>query len=429
MKTPKMPFPFSSQPVRRNGASRSGGAKSGSGGNRWKAQNLAYSERAQARSSEKRSSSMPGSRVSGGGSRDSSDLDLVSALGARAANQSSSATLLRDGNSLDPGKAGGRTGGRIRMDSPKSVRTGPRVKAIPNAPRYRPNARPVNWRAIFLTTFVVLIAAYSLTFLFSSPTLALRSVEIDGVSPATAQLLQADMPGEPIGSNVFRYALANRRAIRKSIGGAEADFKTVGIGIHLPHTLVVTIVKRAPVALLVVGGESWALDNRGIPIRRGDDSEIAGMALPRIEAERNVGESNPVPALGRDLSSELAQQVSDGLAILKALRGQPGLSSVHTVRLDSLRNATLVLSNNLLIKLGQPIQIAPKLALANTLMQQHPDVAAQADYIDVSYPERPAMLPKGTVVKPAAPSAADTAQSAGPDSGATQTSQAGSAPQ
>ena len=399
MKPPKLPFSFSSKPARRNGAPRARIA-GGAGGNRWETQSSKHSERSQARTSQLASSSVLGQRERSRAARDSFDLDLVSALSARATRQSNATTPRQSSETLPLGRSASRTGGRIRMDSPKSVRMGPRTKAIPNAPRYRPNARPANWRAIFLTTLTVLIVSYGLTYLFTSPTLALRSVEIDGVPPATAQLLQADMPGDPLGSNVLRYALANHRAIRKSIGGAEADFKSVSIGIHLPHTLVVTIVKRTPVALLSLSGQSWALDERGIPIRLGDDPQVSGLSLPRLEVEADPGAGGATPSLGRALPSNLDQQVTDGYRLLKALRGQAGLSTVSAVQIDKLRNVTLLLPDNLSIKLGQPIEISSKLALANTLMQQHPDIAQQAAYIDVSYPARPAMLPRSAVVQP-----------------------------
>ena len=246
--------------------------------------------------------------------------------------------------------------------------------------------------------------------------MALHSVEIDGVSPATAQLLLTDLPGDPLGSNLLRYALANHRAIRSSIGGAEADFKSVSIGIHLPHTLVVTIVKRTPVALLTVGGQTWALDERGTPIRRGDDPEIADLMLPRLELE--TGGSIAPLSLGRPLPSGLAQQVTDGYSLMKALRGQPRLSTVQAIQVDALRNATLSLPDNLSIKLGQPIEINDKLALANTLMQQHPDIARQAAYIDVTYPARPAMMPRGAKTDPVTPALPDTGVDAGSGSSA-----------
>jgi cell division septal protein FtsQ len=68
---------------------------------------------------------------------------------------------------------------------------------------------------------------------------------------------------------------------------------------------------------------------------------------------------------------------------------------VSSIVVDKFQNLGLNMNNDLRIKLGQPTQLRDKLSEVAILLSQRPDIGAQAEYVDVSYPARPAMMPKG----------------------------------
>ena len=322
--------------------------------------------------------STPGSR----------DLDLTAALKARptpavaAAPQSNSVSR----------RPGIRTGGRIRMDTPKSTRPGPRRRPILE-PRYKKNGRAINWRGILGGGLAAGLIIGSTVYAFTTPKLAIRSVDIDGVPPAEAAQLRSEIPVDPHGRNVLLYWLIRGSSIRQMMATARPDFASAGVGIRFPHTLTVHIVDRTPFALLAAGengeGGVWVLDSRGVPIFdvSGPMSRPAGLPKIEIDSAQSV-------SLGQQLPGQMAAQVASAYNLLQTLKSVPELGTVGSIRVDKMSNLGLNMTNHLSIRLGQPTGLADKLTLVAGLLSQRPDIAAQAAYLDVSYPARPAMMPK-----------------------------------
>ena len=363
------------------------------------------------------------------------DLDLTAALlRERRALHGESASRPHGGR-----RPALRTGGRIRMDAPKSTNGGPRHTPIPGAPRYRRNRKPTNWIGIFVGTVCAIGASVGLFTLLTSKVFLVHSVDITGVAPARAVWLRQRLPFDPVGSNVFCFMVAHGRATEQFAASARPNFESAAIGIRLPNVITLQIVKRQPFALLSIGpggvdGE-YILDNRGVPILsagkgtrpigiptieliESDDSAVHAPAVevakpPIVQAPVAVAVSPPpTVVLGQLPAPDLAARISAGYELLRAVRGDSAIGPVVSIDVDKFGDVGFKMASNLRIRLGQPTQLGDKLSLVSSLLAQHPEIVAQAQYIDVSYIQRPAMMPKAAANANGS-SAAPTASPAG----------------
>lgn len=140
-----------------------------------------------------------------------------------------------------------------------------------------------------------------------------------------------------------------------------------------PHTLRVTIVPELPVAVLHRGRETWLVSARGRAIRRIAPGTRLG--LPRIW----------VPAAAQvEPGAFLA--AADGGAEAKALalaRGFPARFSTVSFSHDEL---TMDLRLGVQLRMGEPVDVRLKLAVARRALRVLPPGTT---YLDVSLPQRP----------------------------------------
>jgi cell division protein FtsQ len=140
-----------------------------------------------------------------------------------------------------------------------------------------------------------------------------------------------------------------------------------------PHTLRVTVVPEVPVAVLHRGKETWLVSARGRTIER--IPRRTEPLLPRIW----VPTAAPV-APGAFLAPD------DGGAAARALalaQGFPARVSTATLSHGEL---TLRLRAGLELRLGDPVDVRLKLAVARRALRVLP---AGSTYLDVAVPQRP----------------------------------------
>jgi cell division septal protein FtsQ len=277
------------------------------------------------------------------------------------------------------------------MDAPVSIHAAPRGPI--NQPRHRRNRKSKNVAATIVAALSAIALAVGSVYLFLTPKLAIQRIEITGVPARQAAWLRSRIPVDPIGWNLPAYLVANGGVLQRAMASAMPNFASASVGFRLPHTLRVNIVNRIPYALLAVGSgpqaQVWVLDVRGTPIFDLTGTPNRPPGLFKIE----LAGAQPV-VLGKPLPAGAAAQVGEAYSLFKMLGAIPGMGQIASIQVDNLSNLGLNMSNNLRIKLGQPTGLTDKLTLVADLMSERPDIVAKAAYIDVSYPARPAMMPK-----------------------------------
>lgn len=144
-----------------------------------------------------------------------------------------------------------------------------------------------------------------------------------------------------------------------------------------PHSLRVTIVSERPLARVFRSGGAWLVSERGRVIRRLTEK---GGPYPRF---RLAGAGPLTP--GQTLSDPAALLALEALARLPA----DFPARVRAVKVGGGR-AILVLPNRAELRLGEPLDLALKLAVAARVLDSltHDEWASLA-YVDVSLPDRP----------------------------------------
>jgi cell division septal protein FtsQ len=147
-----------------------------------------------------------------------------------------------------------------------------------------------------------------------------------------------------------------------------------------PHTLVVTVVRERPAAILRRGKEAWLVSDRGRVIRPYEGG-ARGKGLARVWVPRAVA-----AAPGATLDHPPALRAVRALAA-HAREGSP--LRVTDVRAGPAE-LTFVLSSKLELRLGDLRALPLKLAVAAEIVPTlAPPAAGGPAYLDVSLPDRP----------------------------------------
>jgi cell division protein FtsQ len=197
---------------------------------------------------------------------------------------------------------------------------------------------------------------------------ALRTVEVSGAPAPVARQVNRVLERE-VGTSLVEVDTDRlRHAVEKlpTVVSAELDRA-------FPHAIRVAVVPERPVLVVRRGAESWLVSARGRVM--GTIVQGRRAALPRLWVRREV-DLEPGALLGGDPAVAVA-----AVAPLRSTR----LGRVATVRTGK-DGLTLALRRGLLVRLGEPVSIRLKLAIAARVL---PLLAPETVYLDVSVPDRP----------------------------------------
>ncbi len=219
--------------------------------------------------------------------------------------------------------------------------------------------------AILLASLVAWIVARE------SSLFAVRTVQVDGASPAVA-------------ARVKRVLAANTGQSLLKLDGAvvEAAVERIPFVAHasvdraFPHGLRIAIVQERGVALVRHGADTWVVSSRGRVIKTVAPSRRSLSRLPRIWV---TGDTEPV--VGEIVTGELAT-AARAVVVASEAKLSTRVSKV-VVSEDTL---TVRLRSGLELLLGAPTDADLKLAVAARVLRRLP---AGTVYLDVSVPERP----------------------------------------
>jgi cell division protein FtsQ len=229
-------------------------------------------------------------------------------------------------------------------------------------------------RSLIVGAGLVALAAGLYGIARESSMFAVRTIEVEGASPAVAaevRTVLTSLDGESLVA-VDGASVSNRVDGISSVRSSVVDRS-------FPHTLRVRIVPEIPVAVLRRGGESWLVSARGrviMLVDRGTQPELPRIWLPtRTElAKGALLNDEPGALAARSLAAFVGSGFPQRIAFVRALDGQ----------------ITLGLRGGLEIMLGPPVDLRLKIEIARGIL---PLLALPAhggpDYLDITVPERP----------------------------------------
>jgi len=198
------------------------------------------------------------------------------------------------------------------------------------------------------------LAAEAVHALFSSPRLAIRTVELRGDQQVCAQI--AGSLHLPPGTNFF---LAPTKRLARQIANIPA-VRAVRVARDFPGRLVVTVERREPVAVIRSEDQALLVDAQGViyEIR----NEWA-WGLPELVAPHLVGE-------GRSATSPAAKaEVAKLLGVLRAF-GQNPQFKLTRLELHRGEEITVALESGTEVRLGTEHQLATKIRLLDAVLRQ-----------------------------------------------------------
>ena len=198
---------------------------------------------------------------------------------------------------------------------------------------------------------------------------AVRTIDVAGAPPEVAVQVRRALTTTR-GTSLLKVDLdASLRTVEALSTVASARFDRA-----YPHTLRVVVVPEKAVAVVRQGANSYLVSESGRVIAR--SARHGHAALARIWVKRSVD-----IRLGAITEGDLRTAVT-AVAPLAGSRF-PGRVSSVTATPDAL---TLRLRSGLEVRLGDPLDVALKLAVAARVI---PLLPAETPYLDVAVPERP----------------------------------------
>jgi cell division protein FtsQ len=231
----------------------------------------------------------------------------------------------------------------------------------------RVTPRPTR-RSLAIGAGIIAVAAGAYFLARETSMFAVRRIEVAGGSPAErAAVVRALSPLE--GTSMLALdggALVRRVDALPTIVSASYDRA-------FPHTLRLTIVPERPVAVLHRGRETWLVSARGrvitpIPNRTRTD-------LPRIWVPTAAA-----VAQAAFLSADEGGVAARALALAAGFPTRVATASLVHGEL------TFILRSGLELRLGEPVDLRLKLAIARRAL---PLLAPGTTYLDVAVPGRP----------------------------------------
>jgi cell division protein FtsQ len=251
---------------------------------------------------------------------------------------------------------------------------GEKVLALPRKRRLVVLRFAPSGRSLALGAAIALAGGGLYAVARESPLFAVERIEVDGAPPALVTRVRRalrDYDGRSL-------VAVDASAVAQRIDGLSAIRRSV-VDRAFPHTLRIRVTPELPVAVLRRGTESWLVSGRGrviapVPLR-------THRAFPRIwlpvGTEIQVGAllgDQPGALAARSLAAFVGSGFTSRIAFVRALDGQ----------------ITLGLRGGLEIRLGAPVGLQLKIAIARSIL---PTLALPGrggpDYLDLAVPERP----------------------------------------
>jgi cell division protein FtsQ len=225
--------------------------------------------------------------------------------------------------------------------------------------RRQRSRRLVALRRVLIVVAVLTLGLGAGWTLLYSHWLALQSIDVKGVHLLTSRQIE-QAAALPTGHALVRLDLgAARERIEQipAVGG-------VTVSRRWPHSVVITVTERTPVAIVEDSGAVRAVDGTGAEFKLKGDQR----GLPSLVVDPEGGALDDAAEVAANLPAEIARRVSE-------------------VRADSIDSITLALHGGDEVMWGSAADSARKAEVLAILLR-HP-----ATSYDVSVPDQPTMTP------------------------------------
>jgi len=253
-------------------------------------------------------------------------------------------------------------------------RVGEKVLSLPRKRRLDVLRFTPSGRSLLSGVALVLVAVGLYGLARETSMFAVGTIRIEGAPPAVAADVRRELrryDGQSlvtVDANVVEQRLDGLPTVRSSV-----------IDRSFPHTLRVRVVPEIPVAVLRRGADSFLVSARGrviAPVALGTHRPLPRIWLP-VRTELDIGSLLGGEAGGlaaRSLAAFVGSGFTNRITFVRALDGQ----------------ITLGLLGGLEIRLGVPVELRVKIAIAHGIV---PRLALPSeggpDYLDIAVPERP----------------------------------------
>lgn len=225
-------------------------------------------------------------------------------------------------------------------------------------------------RSLLVCFAIIGFAAGAYAVARETPVFAVRTVEVEGAPPDVAADVRVALAADR-GKSLL--ALSRDDAVARvealpSVIAARADRS-------FPNTLRIVVRPERPVAVLRRGRDSWLVSARGRVVRRVARSGNRG--LPRVWIPRAA-----TVAVGSILDDRGGGVAARAVALLQST----GVGGVRGAVLSERDGLVFVLRSGVEVRLGAPVDVALKLAVARRIV---PLLPQGSKLLDLSVPERP----------------------------------------
>jgi len=247
---------------------------------------------------------------------------------------------------------------------------------------YIRKARRKRFSLLGLGLFLVFCLSLSLYFFLNSAFFNLRNIEVTGCQTIPEKQV-IDLSGLALGTNLFH--LDTSVALQKI--ELHPVVKTARIYRRLPHTLLIKVEERVPVALVVGAGCYLAVDSEGIYLRKGEDllNELTLPVISGLKVEENVSPGANLTTLGLEAALTLIKEMDETF-----------LKNVAEIKAASPYSLTFNMLQGVEIRFGEPEDVERKLGLIKELLFENGQVINDqtVEYIDLRYNSLPVIKRK-----------------------------------
>ncbi|BCV20890.1 cell division protein FtsQ/DivIB [Moorella sp. Hama-1] len=213
------------------------------------------------------------------------------------------------------------------------------------------------------------LAITALFYFIHSGFFSLENIVITGNDHIATTDLEG-LLGVTRGTNLWQLdtgTLARRLATHPLVAGAQVSRRW-------PHTLLVRIQERVPVALLVADGSFLLVDATGMVMER--VSQVGSLNLPLISGLDKLAKIGPGSRIDNPA-------LAAALAVLQQVPAAD-LNQLREIVAPAPGNLQLIWAGQIRVRFGDSQQVAAKLDRLHEALQGLPGNSA-VDYIDVSF--------------------------------------------